>query len=138
MKTPVNVVPFLILLAACSANVPNVPPTQISGNWGGQNVSIHDSVSAKGIVLNVGCWEALFPGPVEFDSAGTFTATGAIFAASWDGMVGTPARISGAWSEQVLTLNVSTPNIYGIWETPLRYRLSANQTPTWHVAGCTV
>jgi hypothetical protein len=93
----------LALLAACSSQLAT-PPNQITGDWGGTNISIRDSAAANAIVVQFACYAAIFAAPT-LDASGNFSADGVVFMTR--NMAGVPVHITGTALARTMRLSAS-------------------------------
>jgi hypothetical protein len=94
---------LLAALAGCSSQLAT-PPNQITGDWGGTNISIRDSAAAHAIVVQFSCYPAIFVAPT-LDASGNFTADGVVFMTR--NMAGVPVHITGTASARTMRLSAS-------------------------------
>jgi hypothetical protein len=124
-----------LALGSLSCSAVDVPPSQLSGQWGGEDIDVHDSLAANAVVVRIGCEIMLLPQPIPIDTEGTFAASGTVIVASWEPIDGTPAQVSGKRSGRHLYMQI-TLDYQDAPPGTVSYVALAGMKPRWSGLDC--
>jgi hypothetical protein len=116
-----------LLIAACSSQLPSPPPTQLTGEWGGDRIQITDSAAAHAIIVSTFCNVDLYP-VANVDSAGEFDVHGVRFQSTNVFDVGDSVHMTGTVRGSTLDVYLALTRLEGEGP-PAHHTLTRNQPP---------
>lgn len=127
--------PCMVVCASCSAHVPQIPITGITGEWGGQSIEVTDSAQVNSIIVNRFCAAAIFPSP-QLDSTGHFDVRGAYFRSTNVFQVGDSVHMTGQVVANQLDIDLILLRLEGLGP-PTHFVLTRNAPPDLSLILCT-
>jgi hypothetical protein len=105
-------------------------PTQLTGEWGGYNAALTDSIVGVSKVLILPCVRVLLPAPIAIDSIGAFQVRGIVFRATSSLLVGDTIGVFGTVTGR--TMNLYSLNVSAHGEgLPDLSQLQLNAPTVW-------